>query len=220
MVKPTSNPAAGAPDRPPLHLLEDEPLPPLPTAERLLSPPVRRPGELHEPVSLPAGARRALDAQIADHRLDPAVAAALLLEATSLIRQLEALAVSRPRLLLDAAAKHARLTRRTSAAEADYLRTLTRPPRSTPHQAVPATVAIPIRLLARLQRTNLAEAFNSIPLPSAAGWELAALATGTTMSEWGLATALAARPEGYEPCPSAATSVASPGSSSASNSAS
>jgi hypothetical protein len=86
---------------------------------------------------------------------------------------------------LDEAARSARVCRRLSAGEADYLRTLALG--RAPEQV--GAVTVPVQLLARLDELDLDGALDGDAL-QAVSWEAAAVIEGRTMLEWGLLTVL------------------------------
>lgn len=181
--------AAPRPSR--LRLLDPTP-PELPTGEHLVGAPVRRPGELHEVVVLSPAARDRLCDQLSRVDLAPDVAASLLLEAAALESELARLGLRSPRTLLVSAASEVRVTCRQRAAEADYLRELTSARRRRAPRPASASVAVALRLLSRIAGCRLEECFAVVPLECAVSYEVAAVAGARTMSEWGLAAALAA----------------------------
>ena len=163
-----------------LRLLRSEPLPPLPSPKDLLdaeSP--RRPGELHEALALPHYTAKDLVERAARSGLTVDVAASLALEAGHLRMRLPQLQQLRP--------CGGEISTALPEASARYLRSLTmgRRRHSAPAR-VPSTVAIPIRLIPRLGATDIEELIDLVPLEQAIAWEIAAVSTGQTMSEWAL----------------------------------
>jgi hypothetical protein len=158
---------------------------PLPDVGWLCEQGPRRPGELHETVAFGGEAERQLERSASAGRVSPSLAARLLLEAALLRRDLQAAGAARADGLLDHAAGAARVCRRLSAGEADYLRAL----RMASHPERTGAVTVPVRLLARLEEVDLAAALGG-DARQAVSWEAAALMAGRTMLEWGLLRAL------------------------------
>jgi hypothetical protein len=75
--------------------------------------------------------------------------------------------------------------RALSAADADYLRTLTISRRLRPSAGAPvfATVAVPVRLAGRLRYGALAGALDAEQVDTALAWETAAVIEGRSLSE-------------------------------------
>jgi len=154
-------------------------VPPLPSVAHLYESAVRRPGELHERVDLEAdtlrhavtGARRA--------GLPLGLTVGLLVEAALLRADVAAIDAGNVECELDRAAATRRVTRRLSAGEADYVRTLWG---SGFARTVPT---VPLRLFGRLAAVDLDEALAAEPA-QAARWEAAALLENRTMVEWAL----------------------------------
>lgn len=163
----------------------DSPAPPLPDVSWLCEGGPRRPGELHEPIALGLDAEHHLERAAGLAGQSPALAARLLLEAALLRHDLRRMGRPGDEAVLDEAARAARVSRRMSAAEADYLRALRAPARRERSGAV--TVAV--RLLARLDEIDLVATVRG-DAQQAARWEAAALMEGRTMLEWGLFVAL------------------------------
>jgi hypothetical protein len=113
------------------------------------------------------------------------LAARLLLEAALLRRDLSLASAVRVDGLLDEAARSARVSRRLSAGDADYLRALALSRR--PEQG--GAVTVPVRLLARLDELDLERELDG-DVRQAVTWETAAVIEGRTMLEWGLLTVL------------------------------
>lgn len=154
----------------------------LPDCEHLLALSPRRPGELHEPlgVALQPGCALAEHAATAGVAVD--LAAALMLEAQLLLEDLEAFGAAPPPAQPTSAA---RVTRRLSAAEADYLRALTLRRRLPKSGAPPKRLVLPVRLLPHADPRRLARAAEG-DLGRTLDWEVAALLAGMTLREWGL----------------------------------
>jgi hypothetical protein len=163
----------------------DTPAPPLPDVSWLCEVGPRRPGEFHEPIALGSAAECQLKRAADLAAQSPSLAGRLLLEAALLRHDLTRIGRSDDEVVLDEAARAARVSRRMSAADADYLRALRAPARREPGGAV--TVAI--RLLARLDDIDVVVALGG-DAQQAARWEAAALMQGRTMLEWGLLVAL------------------------------
>jgi hypothetical protein len=183
--------------QPHLHLVVPEPPRSLPDVAHLLRRNLRRPGHLHEAIELPERARASVALALArTPRLGVETTAALLLEARLLLGEL-ASALSAPRELLTAAAgRQSAIDRGHSAAEADYMRGLLHPASGHGGMSacadVPTIVALPFRLLARVNSADIDDLFDAELIEDAVSWERAALTTGATMLEWGLAVALRA----------------------------
>ena len=159
---------------------------PLPDCEGSLAV-VRRPGELNEPVKLSGDSGRRLTAEAAALGVDVSVAATLMVEAELLRSELTRLGLADLASRLDSTARTP--GRALSAAEGDYLRSLTmrRPRRGVQ----PATrVALPVRLHRRVDQQLLRAAL-AADLGQALTWEVCALMEGLTIGEWGLRCALA-----------------------------
>lgn len=158
--------------------------PALPSSQRFFEGGPRRPGELHESLHLEAAtvSRAAAVAEAAHLPLDLAVR--LLVEA-ALVRDDLASRGGAHEEYLDMAAGAAMVSRRLSAAEADYLRALRR------RDFVSTLPTLPVRLIGRLDRIDLAQALAG-DARRAARWEIAALLEGRTMLEWALMVALRA----------------------------
>jgi hypothetical protein len=161
-----------------------EPPPPLPDLPALYDDAIRRPGELHEPVILDAAQHVALDRAARRAKLPTGVTGRLLLEAALVCEELGGLRAIAAPDRLDEAAARAKVRRRLSAAEADYLRHLRNPPgmRQT-------LLTVPVRLISRLHGLDVARALGEDPARATA-WEMAALLAGRTMLEWALAVML------------------------------
>ncbi|MFI4991986.1 MAG: hypothetical protein ACHQHO_13885 [Solirubrobacterales bacterium] len=161
----------------------DEPQP-LPDCEGTLAL-VRRPGELHEPLTLARDCAERLTAQAATVGVEESVAATLLVEAELLRDELARLGLAHLTPRLDTTARTPE--RALSAAEGDYLRSLTmRRPRGV---NAAARVALPVRLHRRVEQRLLRAAL-AADLGQALAWEMCALMQGLTIGEWGLRCAL------------------------------
>jgi len=156
-----------------------EPLP-LPSGALLVAD-ARRPGELYDVVAL-GDAASLVEAKATRARVGLSVAATLLIELHLL--QLELVDAGFP---LPAPPSVAAPARRLTAAEADYLRTLTF---RRAQAATPAPRAsVPVRLLPRITPTVVAAAATG-DLEHAIAWEVAALLGGRTIAELGLLLAV------------------------------
>jgi hypothetical protein len=162
-----------------LRVLRSDPLPPLPSVQDLLDAEIpRRPGELHEALPLPGDAAMRIATRAAQAGVAVDIAASLSLEAGLLdlrlprLRTLDGRRVPPPGLPLP-------------QASARYLRSLSvgrrpsRAPASPPH-----SVAIPVRLVARLGGADVEQLIDLVALEQAIAWEIAAIRAGQTMSEW------------------------------------
>jgi hypothetical protein len=158
--------------------------PPLPDLPHLYDEAIRRPGELHEPVVLDDAQRVALARAARRAGLPTGITGRLLIEASLVSEDLASLRAYGAAKRLDAAAARARVRRRLSAAEADYLRHLRHPPGM--HQTL---LTVPVRLMGRLDDIDIADALCGDPVRAAA-WESAALLDGRTMLEWALAVVI------------------------------
>lgn len=164
-----------------LRLVDQSEPPPLPIGEALVAS-ARRPGELHDIVTL-GSASEAVAAKAGRSRVGVDVAMTLLLELHLLAT--DCAAASRA---LPPAPAISMPHRRMSAAEADYLRLLTLRPDAPPTPT--ARAALPVRLLPRVSPAVIAGAAATVDLEEAIRWELAALHQGRTIGELGLLLAL------------------------------
>jgi hypothetical protein len=170
--------------------VDPPPAVPLPDAGSLLASYARRPGDRHELVELCPRAATAVELAAAGVGIAVDVAAALLLELAWLTNRLTALDGADVIGLLDERACCAqRVQRRLTAAEADYLRSLMMARPRAPASSLRNCVAVPVRLLGRVDQDALASA--AAQLERAASWEAAAVVVRVSMSEWALAEALA-----------------------------
>jgi hypothetical protein len=153
---------------------------PLPSGA-LLVVDARRPGELYDVVSL-GDAAALVAAKATRARVGLNVAATLLVELHLLQRDLVDAGFS-----LLAPPSAAAPIRRLTAAEGDYLRTLTfrRAQATTPAPRA----SVPVRLLPRITPTVIAAAATG-DLEHAIAWEVAALLEGRTIAELGLLLAV------------------------------
>lgn len=164
------------------------PAPPaLPDVAYLYGDGPRRPGELHEPLPLGPEAQDRLLRSARRAGLPVDLTARLLIEAALLVGDLKALGAGDAAKELDVAAAGARVERRMSAAEADYLRRL-----GVCRWAPSPGAAIPVRLIGRLASLDVASSLDG-DATRAVAWEAAALLQARTMLEWGLAVILRAR---------------------------
>ena len=158
--------------------------PPLPCVEHLGDAVARRPGELHEPLQLGATALSSAAAMARRAQLPLGLAVRLLVEAAFVHEDLASRGAAYEEKL-DIAAAAAVVSRRLSAAEADYLRALQ-------SRDVASTLpTLPVRLIGRLDTIHLAQTLTG-NARRAALWETAALLEGRTMVEWALSVALRA----------------------------
>jgi hypothetical protein len=157
---------------------------PLPEVEHLLRAAPRRPGELHEAVTISPELSGHLMERCAPAGVAIDVAATLLVESQLLMNDLAAVGAGYLMdRLLDA---EVGVTRRLSAAEADYLRSLTVGRRSGSTAGRPRDrIVLPVRLLPLLDSAVWMRARDG-NLERAIRWETAALLGATTMREWGL----------------------------------
>lgn len=164
-----------------LHIVERPETRELPSGELLVAT-VRRPGELHDVVTVDEAVASKIAAKATASRIDVNVAATLLVEMHLLAADLKDVG-SAPVLPPEAAPPR----RRLSAAEADYLRRLTF--RLDARVAQPVRVALPVRLIPRATGTVTAAAAAG-DIEHAIAWEIAALLSGRTIGELGLLVAL------------------------------
>jgi hypothetical protein len=153
---------------------------PLPSGA-LLVVDARRPGELYDVVAL-GDAASLVAAKATRARVGLDLAATLLIELHLL--QLDLVDAGFP---LPAPPSAAAPTRRLTAAEGDYLRTLTF--RRTQATTTAPRASVPVRLLPRITPTVLAAAASG-DLGHAIAWEVAALLGGRTIAELGLLLAV------------------------------
>lgn len=156
-----------------------------------------RAGDRNDPWVIPAGAAlRALAEAARAHGVDLELAVRVTAECALVCDDLAAAGVSELELL-DVAAAEAGVDGPVDSATADYLRRLScragqagGASRARPlGDAV--TVGLPVRLAARLLRADLDVLLAAAPLERALAWEVAAVLSGRTMSEWAPLTALA-----------------------------
>ena len=160
--------------------------PMLPDPTHLSDETARRPGDLHELVVLGVELRRQVEVCARQVGLPTGITGRLLIEASLVCRDLAGLGVSDGPARLQRAARGAGVRRRLSAAEADYLRLLRRPPgfRRT-------LVTAPTRLIGRIAELDLSRAVG-VDCRSAVAWEIASVLDGHTMLEWALAAVIRA----------------------------
>jgi hypothetical protein len=159
-------------------LLRSDPLPPVPRADDLLATSTpRRPGELHESLTLSEGTARRLGIRAAEAGVSVDVAGSLALEAGLLLGRRPDLGA----LTTDPDPPGIALPE----ASARYLRSLTvarKPSRgAASHQRI---VAVPVRLVPRLGACDVERTILTVDLELAISWEVAAVLAGQTMSEW------------------------------------
>lgn len=161
-----------------LRLLRSDPLPPVPRGTDLLNASIpRRPGELHESLTLSDRTARDLAIRAAGAGVSVDVACSLVLEAGLLLER-------RPDLG-DLPADTDPPVIALPEASARYLRSLTvarKPSHRTPSRQ--RNVAVPIRLLPRLAACDVERTIWAVDLELAISWEIAAVLAGQTMSEW------------------------------------
>jgi hypothetical protein len=163
-----------------LRALASPPLPAPPDSRALLGGASRRPGELHEAVTLSADTAIALEREAARAGVDRDVLAGATLELVLLEGDLGRScleSLTPPTTRVDG--------RALSAAEAAYLRTLTmtRSPRSGRPRVPVTTVAIPVRIVGRISAAHLEDTFDARRVDLALAWETAALMESRTLSE-------------------------------------
>lgn len=159
--------------------------PVLPQGASITSAGPRRPGELHERLWLSTELDSSLRAGAAEAGVAVSTTAAILIEFALLSADLRGLALDPE--TLNSAAVRCKIARRLSAAEADYLRLLSARRWSRPDEG---PITAPVRLLGRLPLLDLGKSLDLERLDRALQWEIAALAEGRTMTEWGLHAAL------------------------------
>ena len=141
---------------------------------------VRRPGELHEALTLDPSAAARLTAEALADGTSPSVALTVKLEAALAVEQLRGRGIADPASLLDAIARAQRPVHALSTAEADYARSLTLD-RIGGHAD---GLTIPIRLHSRVRTHDVEALLDVVGLERAIRWELAALRAGATLGEW------------------------------------
>jgi hypothetical protein len=142
----------------------------------------RRPGDMHDVISIPEGTRNQIERKADASSVPSALATALLLELVLLERDISTAAVRMP------VAPEPVVNLRLTAAQAHYLRGLTwHRPGFVPF--ADGTAALPVRLLARSTLETLGDAARG-DLELALRWESAAVAAGRWMAELGLLSAL------------------------------
>lgn len=168
-----------------LYVVEQAAPPPLPRLES--GEEVRRPGELYETVALDVAQAQALSAVagqvgVAASSLLAALVEAELLRMTLRQRGLEWCCA-------ELAGEEYGPCRVLSAAEAEYLRTLTIRRAARQRTASTVRAALPVRIMTRIDTALLSRALEGAPEP-ALRWETHAVMAGSTLGEWGLARAL------------------------------
>jgi hypothetical protein len=149
---------------------------------------VRRPGEVHEPLSLDPLAAKRLRAEARADGTSPSVALTVKLEAALAVERLRGHGIADPVALLDRIAAAQRPQHALSAAEADYARSLTLD-RIGGHDR---GLSVPVRLHSRLRTHDVEVLLDAVGLQRAIRWELAALRAGATLCEWAALAAIAA----------------------------
>src|SRR5436309_2536833 len=114
----------------------------LPDLAHVYEDPLRRPGELHEIYPVTGRVLSTLKGSALQAAMPTGTAARLLIEAELVRADLNAIGRRDAQRRLDEAAVGGRVSRRLSAAEADYVRGLRRPP-----GYVPTLVTLPVRLI-------------------------------------------------------------------------
>jgi hypothetical protein len=161
-------------------------LPDLPSADELLGwVGARRPGELHEALSLSRPAAQRLVAAAHDAGVSVDIAGTVLLEAGIVVNDA---GVEAPAALTAAASSNGGVRRRLTAAESDYLRALGMRRRRPPTTAPPATLSLPVRMLGRLTGADVDATLGLVDIEIALTWETASLLSGRTMAEWAFYT--------------------------------
>lgn len=147
-------------------------------------------GERNEPWTLPVTDElRALDEDAARAGLDLEIALRLVTETALVSRDLEGVGVSLE--LLDAAAACATVDLRVDACDAAYLRRLTTSTaRATRPLDAVVIAGLPARLSTRLLAVDVSDLVRDASLSRARAWEIAAVLSGRTISEWAPLTAL------------------------------
>ena len=150
-----------------------------------LEPAPRRPGELHEAVVVPEWLAARASTVAGELGLSTSVAVTLLVEAH----------IARGDLVRAGsqgvpAVGEGTVRRRLSAAEADYLRSLTAGRKEGSRPEETRAILIPVRLLAWATEDALVEALEG-DAHEALSWEVEALLAGGTLREWVLLRALA-----------------------------
>jgi hypothetical protein len=174
---------AATPQRDPiraLRLLQSDPLPPLPSAEDLLTLQApRRPGELHEALPLSEDFAQAIATQATQAGVGLDVAASLVVEAGLIADDTQLTTGAQ-----EPQSNHEALA--LPEASARYLRALTVGRRRGAPVLPRGSVAVPVRLVPRLAAASIERLVGAIELEVAIAWEIAAVRQGRTMSEWAL----------------------------------
>lgn len=160
----------------------------MPRVDDLVPADVRRPGELQEALVVEEALQARLSEVAAEAGVTASVAASVLLEAGLAVVDLEEAGVRDAAAVLDRRASSVARSRPISAAEGDYLRTLTIRRRHRPHDRAP--LSVPVRLLARLHERDLDALAGIVPLEQALRWERHSLEEGRILGEWALLAAL------------------------------
>lgn len=152
-----------------------------------------RAGDRHEPWTLVVGdAVHALAGSAYAMGIDFELAGRLALECALVCDDLRAAGVEPASL--DAVAAAQPVEGQLDAAASAYLRRLTQRPGAERRELGDAvTLGLPVRLGARLLRADLDALVASADLARAVTWEIAAVLTGRTMSEWAPLAALRSR---------------------------
>jgi len=173
----------------PLRIVRAPDRTPLPSAGDLLGGAngVRRPGELHEALHVSRSTAKRVASAAAGAQISTDVAGTVLLEAALVLVD-----VPDAGPVLVVAAREAAVRYALTAADAHYLRSLTMRHPIDRASAPPVTISVPVRLLCRAAEIDVAIAIGSGHIETALAWEIAAVASGRTMSEWALVTLLSA----------------------------
>jgi hypothetical protein len=156
---------------------------PLPTGE-LLGREERRPGELHDIVTLDEQAAATVVGKARHAGVSSGIALTVLVELELLDADLRTLGTS-----LSEPPAAAAPALRLSAAEASYLRRLTFRRPLKRGAVTPNVAVVPVRLLTRMTPETLTRAADA-DLERAIRWEVAALTMGRTIGEFGMLLAL------------------------------
>lgn len=169
----------------------------LPELGDVLPSSVRRPGELHEFVPLDPLIGQQIAQHAAEVGLKPDVAATIALEALIAVSWLDDHGVKNAAAMLSEFASQSVVTRGLSAADANYIRSITAERgRAQTSKTSPHSIALPVRLMNKFSAEVLAEALRDIDISAAVQWEIASLMDGRSLAEWAFAVALAERASG------------------------
>lgn len=165
-----------------LRLLAADPLPAVPLASDVV-PAARRPGELHETVSLDQSDAAWLACEARSLGVEPDVLGAALLECAVVALEIgrQRFGRTRPRELP--------ARRAASAADADYVRAVTLGRARSGQVRPPASIGVPVRVYRRMSG-SVSSLLRHTPPATAIAWEIAAVTAGHTITEWALLSAL------------------------------